>query len=96
MDETRKLGDLAGIGKAMLEDFRLLKIATVPQLAKANPDQLYDELCQLTGTRQDPCVLDVFRCAVAQARDSELPTDQRNWWFWSRLRRLADRKSGKL
>ena len=91
MQPTRKLGDLSGIGKAMLEDFALLKIRTVDELAAADPQNLYDDLCQRTRSRQDPCVLDTFRCAVAQARDPQLPVDQRNWWYWSRLR-----KAGKL
>ena len=91
MQSTRKLGDLSGIGKAMLEDFALLKIRTVDELAAADPRKLYDDLCQRTRSRQDPCVLDTFRCAVAQARDPQLPIDQRNWWYWSRLR-----KAGKL
>jgi hypothetical protein len=91
MQPTRKLGDLSGIGKAMLEDFALLKIRTVDDLAAADPQKLYDDLCKRTKSRQDPCVLDTFRCAVAQARDPQLPIDQRNWWYWSRLR-----KAGKL
>lgn len=91
MRANRKLGDLGGIGKAMLEDFALLEIGSVEQLAATNPDELYEELCKRTRSRQDPCVLDTFRCAVAQARDPRLPTDQCNWWYWSRLR-----KSGKL
>jgi hypothetical protein len=32
-------------------------------------------------------VLDTFCCAVAQARDPGLPAEQRNWWYWSRLRK---------
>ncbi len=89
--DPRRLGDLSGIGKAMLEDFKLLRITTVDELAQADPDRLYQELSDRTQTRQDPCVLDTFRCAVAQAKDPRLPADQRNWWYWSRLR-----KSGKL
>jgi hypothetical protein len=91
MQSNRKLDDLSGIGKAMLADFALLKIRSVDQLAAADPDALYAQLSRLTNTRQDPCVLDTFRCAVAQARDPELPLNQRNWWYWSRLR-----KAGKL
>jgi len=91
MQSIRKLSDLSGIGKAMLADFALLKITSVEQLAAADPLQLYDDLCKRTRSRQDPCVLDTFRCAVAQARDPHLPTDQHNWWYWSRLR-----KAGRL
>ena len=91
MQSDRKLGDLAGIGKAMLSDFSLLGVRSVDELAQADPDRLYEELCERTQTRQDPCVLDTFRCAVAQAKDPRLPKEQCNWWYWSR-----QRKAGKL
>ena len=84
---ARRLQDLAGIGPAMLGDFELLRVASVDDLATRDPDELYRDLERLTKTRQDPCVLDTFRCAVAQARDPELPVEQRNWWYWSRLRK---------
>lgn len=85
----RQLGDLSGIGKAMLEDFQLLGIHSVDQLKDCDPHMLYDELCRRTGQRQDPCVLDTFTCAVAQARNPDLPPEQRNWWYWSRVRKAA-------
>ncbi|MBI4906083.1 MAG: hypothetical protein HY820_20790 [Acidobacteria bacterium] len=85
----RELGDLAGVGPAMLEDFRLLQVRSVEQLAEEDPQELYHRLCQITGVRQDPCVLDVFHCAVAQARDPRLPAEKRNWWCWSRKRKAA-------
>ncbi len=83
----RQLADLAGIGPAMLRDFQLLRVRSVDQLAGEDPVELYERLCLETGTRQDPCVLDVFRCAVAQARNPRLPAEQRNWWYWSRIRK---------
>ena len=91
MPSDRKLADLSGIGKAMLADFALLQIRSVDELASADPDRLFTDLCRLTNSRQDPCVLDTFRCAVAQARNPRLPKDQRNWWYWSRMR-----KAGKI
>lgn len=48
---------------------------------------MYDRICELTGTRHDPCVLDTYRCAVEQARNPELPKEQTDWWFWSRVRK---------
>lgn len=71
----------------MLKDFELLGVRSVSQLAKADGKRLYDRLCRLTGQRQDPCVWDVFECAIAQARNPDLPAEQRQWWFWSRLRK---------
>lgn len=85
--ENRRLSDLSGIGPAMLKDFEMLGIHSVTQLSKADPEKLYDRLCRLTHSRQDPCVLDTFTCAVAQARDPHLPRNQCNWWYWSRKRK---------
>jgi hypothetical protein len=48
---------------------------------------MYKRLCGMTGQHQDICVLDVFRAAVAQARDPNLPAEQCVWWYWSRKRK---------
>ncbi len=73
----------------MLQDFEKLQVSSVEHLAGQDPKHLYNELCRLTGARQDPCVLDTLTCAVAQARDPDLPAPQRQWWYWSRIRKAA-------
>jgi predicted RecB family nuclease len=83
----RTLGDLSGIGPAMMRDFQMLGVTTVEQLATLEPKVLYDELCRRTGTRVDVCCLDVFTAAVAQARNPDLPEEQKQWWYWSRARK---------
>ena len=85
--DDRQLKDLAGVGPAMLSDLRILGIHSVNELALQDGKELYDRLCQRTGTMHDLCVLDVFCCAVAQARDPELSIEQSKWWYWSRLRK---------
>jgi len=95
MNANRELGRLLSIGPAMLRDFELLGIRSVAQLARRSPQRMYSELCRITGERQDPCVLDTFCAAVAQARDPLLPAEQRQWWYWSRLRRDAARCASK-
>jgi hypothetical protein len=87
MADTRKLTDLAGIGPKMLADLQALGVQNVDQLKKQDGLKLYRRLCELTGVRQDPCVEDTFVCAVAQARNPNLPAEQRLWWYWSRVRR---------
>jgi hypothetical protein len=87
----RQLGDLISIGPAMLRDFELLRIHSVAQLARQNPIRMYERLSRFTGQRQDPCVLDVFCAAVAQARNPQLPADKCQWWYWSRKRK-AEKK----
>ena len=85
--DARKLGDLRGIGAKMLEDFARLGISSVSQLRSGDALQLYARMCELSGTRQDPCVLDTYRCAIEQARNPGLPREQQDWWYWSRLRK---------
>ena len=86
---TRELRDLVSIGPAMLRDLRILGIQSVSQLAKKNPHRMYNDLCRLKGP-QDICCLDVFTAAVAQAKDPDLPIEQRQWWYWSRKRKARD------
>jgi hypothetical protein len=74
------------VGPSIAADLRLLGVMSVAQLARRNPERLYHDLCALSGVRQDPCVLDVFRAAVAQARNPRLPRAQCQWWYWSRKR----------
>lgn len=84
---SRRLRDLVSVGPAIENDFHLLGIRTVAELAQKDPERLYSRLCKVTGQKQDPCVLDTFRAAVAQARDPFLPHQQCQWWYWSRKRK---------
>ena len=88
-----RLEDLVSVGPAMVQDFELLGIRSLEQLSRRNPEKLYERLCEVTGKAQDVCCLDVFRAAVAQARNPRLPLEQRQWWYWSRLRKARDAQS---
>jgi hypothetical protein len=90
--KPRRLADLISIGPAMLRDFELLGIRSVAQLATENPQRMYARLNRISGQRQDPCVLDVFRAAVAQARNPRLPAEHCQWWYWSRKRKQGGKE----
>jgi nucleotidyltransferase/DNA polymerase involved in DNA repair len=87
MSDNRQLKDLSGVGPAAIADLHLLGINSVAELSRQGGDELYARLCQLTGKQHDICCLDVFHCGIAQARDPELPPEQKNWWYWSALRK---------
>lgn len=59
-EKVRRLTDLPNIGKAGAADLQLLGITEPEQLRSRDPWQMYHELCELTGQRHDPCVIDVF------------------------------------
>lgn len=93
--DTRKLSDLISVGPAMLRDFEILGVRSVSHLARRNPERLYQSLCRVAPQHQDICCLDVFRAAVAQARDPQLPVEQCQWWYWSRNRKRLDKSQGR-
>lgn len=79
----RQLTDLPNIGPAMARDLILLGITSSDQLAGVDPLRLYQRLCRKTGTRQDPCVLDVF-IAITRFMDGD---EARPWWAYTAERK---------
>ena len=91
--DPRALCDLISVGPAILRDFEILGVRTVAQLARRNPQRLYESLCRVAPQHEDICCLDVFRAAVAQARDPRLPAGQCQWWYWSRQRERLEKRT---
>lgn len=88
---VHQLTDLPNIGKEMARDLRLLGIATPAQLKGRDPFDLYEALERASGTRQDPCVLDVF-ISITRFMNGEPP---RTWWSYTveRKRLMAARST---
>jgi hypothetical protein len=76
----------------MERDLLSLGVRSVAELARRSTERLYRQLERTTGKKQDPCVLDTFRAAVAQALDPDLPMEQRVWWYYSGLRKNGGRR----
>lgn len=76
------------VGPATVRDLDRLGIRRLDQLARREPQDLYDRLCRLTRARQDPCVLDVFSMLVSRANGGP----SRPWWEFSRKRLAAAKK----
>ncbi len=86
-DRVSKLEDLPNIGKAMANDLRLIGVRAPEQLREREAFEMYQALCEKTGHRQDPCVLDVFMSVVHFMRGGNaLP-----WWSFTaeRKRRMS-------
>lgn len=83
----RELKDLVSVGPATLKDFEMLGIKSVEDLKGQDARKLYEKICLLSGVRHDPCVEDVFRAAIEQAKNPDLPKEQCQWYYWSRKRK---------
>lgn len=82
-----RLTDLPNIGKAIAADLNSLGITEPSQLIGLSPYQMYEQLCRVTNTRHDPCLLDVF-ISITQFMEGGEPQP---WWHFTeeRKRRLA-------
>lgn len=81
----RALQTLPAIGPSLARDLLLLGYRAPAELVGADPVTMFRRLESLSG-RQDPCVLDTFRCAVYAASTPEPDAELLKWWTWSRMR----------
>ena len=78
-----ELTDLPNVGKVIANDLRLLGIHKPEQLAGQCPFELYKRLCEETGQRHDPCVIDIFMSITRFINgDPPLP-----WWKFTETRK---------
>ncbi len=73
------MNEIPNVGPATMRDFAVLNIVAPSDLIGKDPYQMYDELCQTTGKRHDPCVIDVFISAV-RFMEGDPP---RTWWYYT-------------
>lgn len=85
------LCDLKNVGKATLQDLKLLDIHTVEKLKLQDPTFLFQELERRTHKRQDPCVWDVFAAIIHEAKTKQ----GTRWWEWTSYRKSLQ-KSGEF
>lgn len=82
-EKIKTLTDLPNVGPATAGDLRLLGIHSAEQLAGLDPFKLYQQLCDMTQVRHDPCVLDVFLSLVDFANGAPA----RAWWYYTPQRK---------
>ena len=81
--DCKTLEQIPNIGPAMASDLRQMGIAHPQDLRGRDAFALYQQLCKLSGQRQDPCVLDTFMAAVDFVQGGPaLP-----WWHYTPQRK---------
>ncbi len=82
-NDVQQLEEIENVGPATAEDLRSIGIATPQQLIGSDPWRLYRQLCDITNSLHDPCVLDVFMSAV----DFMNGQPPKKWWEYTPLRK---------
>lgn len=78
-NQLKKFTDLPNIGPAGAKDYQLLGYTEPQQLVGVCALHLYQQLCQVTGKQQDPCVLDVL-LSVERFLAGDAP---KVWWAYT-------------
>jgi Pathogenicity locus len=84
-DQLTRLEQIPNIGRASADDLRLIGISHPNDLIGCDPYQLHEKLCEKTGHRHDPCVIDVFISAVRYMEGEP----KRPWWDYTTERKRA-------
>ena len=82
-DHCHALEQIPNIGPAAAEDLRLLGIEKPLDLRDRDPFEMYQQLCTVTETKHDPCVLDTFIAAV----DFMSGAPAAPWWRYTAERK---------
>jgi len=78
-----RLTELPNVGKAVAADLRLLGFNRPQELAGCDPYALFLRLEEVSGSRQDPCMLDTFMAVIHFMDTGEaLP-----WWDFTSKRK---------
>ena len=77
------LEQLPNVGPSLAADLRLLGIRHPRELCGKDAFALYQQLCTVTGQRQDPCVLDTFMAAT----DFMSGAPPAPWWHYTAQRK---------
>jgi len=82
-ESLKRLTDIPNIGKAMKRDLHLLGINRPADLVGRDANLLYEQLCEITQVKQDPCVLDTFIAAVRYMEGGP----PKKWWEFTEERK---------
>lgn len=81
-DIDEELESIPGVGPRLSRDLKDLGFSKVSDLRDSDPEEMYEALCTLRGTKIDRCVLYVFRCAAYYAGHRQHDPELLKWWNW--------------
>lgn len=81
--EVKKFQDIPNVGPAMERDLLVLGLKNPADLTGKDAFTLYKKMCKVSGTRQDPCVLDTYIAVI----DFMNGAPARPWFWYTKQRK---------
>ena len=82
MYSIREFQAIPGVGKSLAQYLVDLGYRKVANLHDENPEEMYQNLCNLRKEHIDRCVLYIFRCSVYFASNNVYEPELLKWWNW--------------
>lgn len=74
---------IPSVGKSIAEDLWKMGFRSPQELKNKAPEELYEQLNELYGTKTDRCMLHTFRCIVYFVSTDKHEPKLLKWWNWS-------------
>ena len=81
--DIKSLQEIPNVGEAIENDFIIIGVNSPKQLIGKDPYKMYNELCNATNQKHDPCVIDVFISAVRYMEGGP----PKKWWEFTKERK---------
>ena len=81
--DIKSFQEIPNVGKATEKIFNIIGINYPKQLMGKDPYKMYNELCNVTNQKYDPCVIDVFISAVRYMEGGP----PKKWWEFTEERK---------
>ena len=76
------LQTIPGVGQKIERLLNDVGVTSIEDMKAADPQWLYDDLCNQKAAPVDRCVLYVFRCAKYYASCKHHDPERLKWWNW--------------
>lgn len=76
------LQTIPGVGPKIELLLNDVGVTSIEDIKTADPEQLYDDLCDKKASPVDRCVLYVFRCAKYFVSNKQHNPERLKWWNW--------------
>ena len=76
------LKTIPGIGVKIEKRLNDVRVTSIEDMRKSDPEELYRDLCDIKAAPADRCVLYVFRCAKYFVSNEQHDPERLKWWNW--------------
>ena len=81
--DIKSLQEIPNIGKTIEKYLNIIGVNSPKQLIGKDPYEMYNELCNATNKKHDPCLIDVFISAVRYIQGGP----PKKWWEYTEERK---------